>query len=128
MFYGSSSRIAWFPLKASPIGKKAARSTGELPETDDLADLREQLRLLKLSNEAKDVENRNLHQQLADAQEQLHAAQAAMECHNEGPGTAAADDDVLGDEALRKRLQRLCERKKNGCHDFQKSATAGILT
>ena len=92
-------------------------STGELPDLDDIAQLREQLRLLKLSNEAKDVENRNLHQQLSDAREQLHAAQAAMGVNGQGTDTKPADDEeAVGDEALRKRLQRLCERKKNGSH------------
>ena len=53
---------------------------------------------LQLDMNAKDVENRNLHAQLATA----HAEQ--QEQQQEG----------IDEEALRKRLQRLCERKKNG--------------
>ena len=87
-----------------------------------MVQLREQLRQLQISNEAKDVENRNLHQQFADAQEQLVAAQSSKPADLQGQGAHAADDDdVMGDDALRKRLQRLCERKKNGSHGCYKS-------
>ncbi|CAE7765384.1 unnamed protein product [Symbiodinium pilosum] len=50
---------------------------------------------MQLSNEAKDVENRNLQALLNEKQE-------------------SDFDEGISDDALRKRLNRLCERKKNG--------------
>ena len=60
--------------------------------------LRDQLRAMQLSNEEKDVENRNLQAQLNQKLEQ----------------DFCDIDEGISDEALRKRLNRLCERKKNG--------------
>ena len=53
---------------------------------------------MQIAMDAKDVENRNLQEQLKNATETQREAQ----------------DDEKADDALRKRLQRLCERKKNG--------------
>ena len=65
---------------------------GGAPQNDVIAQLQEQIKALQLENDAKDTENRNL-QALIDR---------------------SPDDSEISDNALRKRLNRLCERKKNG--------------
>ena len=100
-----------FPAQASPVLAERG-STGESPVDSEMEILRQQLQAMRLANEEKDVENRNLHAQLAAAHEQLQVAQqaAASDAHME----AALEEEVT-EGSLRKRLQRLCERKKNGC-------------
>ena len=73
--------------------------------------LRAKLHALELANEAKDVENRNLHAQLAAANEQGEAA-PDLDMDNQDPPPPAFDK--AKEDAARKRLGRLCERKKNG--------------
>ena len=99
-----------FLPQASPVDAKPA-SAGESPLESELEMLRQQVQALQLANDAKDTENRNLHSQLAAAHEQLQAAQELP-----GPDGSMKDElDEVSEGGLRKRLQRLCERKKNGC-------------
>ena len=67
-----------------------------------LNEAEEELRRLRAQVAGLEVENRNLHQQLANLQ-----GNGQHEAENEGPAE-------FTDDAVRKRLQRLCERKKNG--------------
>ncbi|CAE7445453.1 unnamed protein product [Symbiodinium sp. CCMP2592] len=74
--------------------------TGEPGDSSaaDVEELRHMIERMQIAMDAKDVENRNLQEQLKSAAEMQGQAQ----------------DDEKADDALRKRLQRLCERKKNG--------------
>ena len=83
------------PAKPAAPASMADDSTGSTPVQTEVEMLREQLRAMQLSNEAKDVENRNLQALLNEKQE-------------------SDFDEGISDDALRKRLNRLCERKKNG--------------
>ena len=90
----------YFIYKASPPAivehEGGTGSTDHNGPEEELRRLREQVAGLE-------VENRNLHQQLEVLQ-----GKAKDDSDNDAPTAELTDD------AVRKRLQRLCERKKNG--------------
>ena len=75
--------------------------TGGQDDEEDVATLKVEIERLKAMN-----------QRLQAEVDQFRAASAAE------PAEATADDEEVGADALRKRLSRLCERKKNGFLGF----------
>ena len=73
-------------------------STNDRGLEDEVERLRQQVENLQL-------ENRNLHSQVETLQATAH--------DNPGAGKQQSEEDTT-DEAMRKRLSRLCERKKSG--------------
>ncbi|CAE7353630.1 unnamed protein product, partial [Symbiodinium sp. CCMP2456] len=73
--------------------------TGELADTSvsEVEELRRMMERMQIAMAAKDEQLKN-----------LQNAATAAQTHEQ------AQDDEKADDALRKRLQRLCERKKNG--------------
>ena len=81
----------------------------------ELEALKAKLEALELANEAKDVENRNLHAQLAAVREGEDATDLDIDNDKpEGQDPPPPAYCKAKEDAARKRLGRLCERKKNG--------------
>ena len=101
------------------VPENEASSTGTTLEKDPTVQLQElmsELEIMKKEKETMSMENRNLQMQLQHATEELESLRLQKPNDHEGeipPGQPHPEEDIT-DEALRKRLQRMCAKTKNG--------------
>lgn len=95
-------------------------STGDCPDSSDVATLVAQIKQLKIANETLTYERDALNVQKDALNVELMNLKAAQS----GGGTEETPEDLvqepaMSDEAARKRLERICKKKTDGTLSYK---------